>query len=260
MPFFPLILKIPPVTSLSFASFHLLFISSFWSGWFIFADSVSSRLYIISYLLQSGSSPFQLFWPRLRHLQVLPAEWKLPMLPWLLSCLSFCFLYLPWCFTITLICFVISWHLSFSPTASRHQRHHFFVLIFSFLSKLPLSPSVPPNVVWTSSSALFVWTFPPSSTFPILKLIPFSRMKYHHQALLLLSCREFTWLQTSSFLNGPSLLLGCFCASSGQHISAWGTVSMRFQCCVSVLSHCCLQHKEGSNEEHVWEVSAIPCG
>lgn len=34
---------------------------------------------------------------------------------------------------------------------------------------------------------------------------------------------------------------------------------MCFPCCISALSHCCLQRKkEGSNEGHVWEVLASP--
>lgn len=106
----------------------------------------------------------------------------------------------------------------------------------------------------------------PSSTFPVQKLVPFSHTNFHCQALLPLSCRESVpgCKGPLSYMVPPHLpwLLGCFCASTGWHIPAWESVNVCFQCCVSALSHCCLQcKKEGSNEGHVWEVSAIPlCG
>lgn len=98
----------------------------------------------------------------------------------------------------------------------------------------------------------------PSSISPILKLIPFSHTNHCSQALLLLSCRGCPWLETSSFLDSPILLLSCFCASTDEQIPAWESVTMCFLCCISPPNHCCPQcKKEGSNEGHVWEVSAV---
>lgn len=68
---------------------------------------------------------------------------------------------------------------------------------------------------------------------------------------MFLSSSEQTPFTNLFPLRCPTLLLGCFCASTGRHIQAWESVCVCLQRCVSAAC------SAGSNEGHVWEASDI---
>lgn len=131
---FPLhpILKISPVISLSFANFHLLFISVFWSGWVIFADSISSSLYIISESLATWLQPFVFILTWAETPSPASSSWmqaSLIVILLIFLFLTFALILYPYsvffflAFSLLFYCFLISGSLSLSS-------------VFSFLTKL----------------------------------------------------------------------------------------------------------------------------
>lgn len=148
---------------------------------------------------------------------------------WLSSCLSFCFLYLLWFVILTLFS---SFFLSF------------FLLFYCFLISGSLSLS---------------------SVFSFLAKLPQvhqSFLQMLRRLFLLLCCLE-------CFLVFPlfSLFTCVFPLFHLFWVRCVVTLTFSimdlipfFQCCVSALRHCCLQHKEGSKEGHVGEFWPYPCG